>query len=271
MKLSFDSEGDGPLVVLLHGFPEYRITWQRVMPVLAAAGYRAVAPDLRGYGESPKPRGTDQYRVPLLVEDVAELIEGLGKEPCILVGHDWGALVAWFVAMLRPELVRKLVIMNVPHPALFVRELRRNRKQRVKALYQLFFHLPVLPELFIRLFGRALMKRGGRFTPEQIDAYEAHWKRNITTMLNYYRAMSRTRGELRPMMRRIDVPTLIIWGEREPVMLPSTLEGTEEWVPDVRIVKVPRARHFVQHDAVERVNQLLLEFLETPATAHPPS
>ena len=237
------------------------------MPVLAAAGYRVVAPDLRGYGESPKPRGIDQYRVTALVEDVAELI----TEPCILVGHDWGALVAWFVAMLRPELVEKLVIMNVPHPALFVRELRRSRKQRVKALYQLFFHLPVLPEIFIRVFGRMLMKRAGRFTPEQIDAYQAHWKRNITPMLNYYRAMTRTRGELRPMMRRIDVPTLIIWGQREPVMLPSTLEGTEEWVPDVTIVEVPRAGHFVQHDATERVNELLLEFLATPPTAPEPS
>lgn len=241
------------------------------MPVLAAAGYRAIAPDLRGYGESPAPRGVDDYRVPLLVEDVAELIHALDREPCILVGHDWGALVAWFLAMMKPELVRKLVILNVPHPALFVREVRRNRKQMLKASYQVFFQLPVLPELFMRLFGRMLMKKAGRFTPEQIDAYAAHWKRNITPMLNYYRAMRKTRGDLRPMMRRIDVPTLIIWGEREPVMLPSTLEGTEEWVPDVRIAKVPRAGHFVQHDAVEAVNQLLLEFLAIPATAQPPS
>lgn len=267
MKLHFDSEGDGPLVVLLHGFPEYRITWRKQMAVLAAAGYRVVAPDLRGYGLSPKPKAVDDYRVPLLVDDVAALI----TEPCILVGHDWGALVAWFVAMMRPELVRKLVIMNVPHPALFVRELRRSQKQRLKAAYQLFFQLPVLPELFIKLLGRPMMNRAGRFTPEQIDAYAEHWNQNAKTMLHYYRAMRKTRGELRPMMRRIDVPTLIIWGEREPVMLPSTLEGTEEWVPDLLIERVPRAGHFVQHDAPERVNQLLLEFAATPATAPRPS
>jgi pimeloyl-ACP methyl ester carboxylesterase len=257
LKLAFDSEGDGPLVVLLHGFPESRITWRRVMPVLAAAGFRVVAPDLRGYGDSPAPRGADAYRLPLLVDDVAELI----TEPCVVVGHDWGALVAWFLAMTKPELVRRLVIANVPHPALFVREVRRNRKQMLLASYQVFFQLPVLPELFMRLFGRRLMKKAGRFPPELIDAYAAQWKRNLTPMLNYYRAMRKTRGALRPMMRRIDVPTLIIWGEREPVMLPSTLEGTEEWVPDVRIEKIARAGHFVQHDATEKVNGLLLDFL----------
>lgn len=256
MRLHFDAEGDGPLVVLLHGFPEYRIAWHRQLPALAAAGFRAVAPDLRGYGESPRPRSVADYRLPLLVGDVAELID----QPCILVGHDWGAFVAWFVAMTRPELVRKLVIMNVPHPALFLRELRRNRRQRLKAAYQLFFQLPLLPELFVRLFGRALMKRAGRFTPEQIEAYARHWKRNLTPMLHYYRAMRATRGELRPLMRRIEVPTLIIWGEREPVMLPSTLDGTEEWAPDLRIEHIPSAGHFVQHDAPERVSQLLVDF-----------
>lgn len=264
MRLSFDSEGDGPLVVLLHGFPESRITWRRQLPLLAAAGYRAIAPDLRGYGESPKPGNVSDYAVPLLVEDVAELIRANCNGPCILVGHDWGALVAWFTAMLRPELVRKLVIMNVPHPALFVRELRRSKKQKLKASYQLFFQMPLLPEIFLRLFGRALLKRAARFTPGQIDAYTAHLKKNATPMLHYYRAMRTTRGALRPMMRRIDVPTLIIWGEREPVMLPSTLEGTEEWVPDLRIERVPRAGHFVQHDAPERVTELLLTFMRSP-------
>ena len=256
MKLHYDTEGDGPLVVLLHGFPESRITWRRQMAALAGAGFRVVAPDLRGYGDSPKPHDIDSYRVQHLVEDVAELID----EPCVLVGHDWGAFVAWFVAMMRPELVRKLVILNVPHPALFVRELRRSRKQRVRALYQLFFQLPLLPELFMRLFGRMLIRRAGRFTPEQIDEYTSNWKTDLTPMLNYYRAMRRTRGELRPLMRRIDVPTLILWGEREPVMLPSTLEGTEEWAPQVRIERIPRAGHFVQHDAPERVSELLIGF-----------
>ena len=267
MKLHFDAEGDGPLVVLLHGFPEYRISWKRQLPALAAAGYRAVAPDLRGYGDSPKPPRVDDYRLPLLVDDVAELM----TEPCVLVGHDWGALVAWFLAMTKPELVRKLVILNVPHPALFARELRRSRRQRMKASYQLFFQLPVIPEVFMKLFGKTLAKRVGRFTREEIDVYAAHMNRNIKTMLHYYRALRKTRGALRPMMKRIDVPTMLIWGEWEPVFVPETLVGMEEWVPDLRFEKIPRTGHFVQHDAWERVNQLLLEFLATPATAPRPS
>ena len=267
--LHYDAQGDGPLIVLLHGFPQYRIAWEKQLPVLAAAGYRAVAPDLRGYGESPKPRDVDDYRMQLVVDDVAELIRTLnGDRPCIVVGHDWGAVVAWFVAMIHPTLVERLVILNVPHPALFTRELKRSARQRAKAAYQLFFQLPLLPEIFIRLFGRRLMRKAGRFTPAQIDAYAANWKRSITPMLHYYRAMRKTRGQLRQLMRRIDAPTMIIWGAWEPVFLPETLVGTEEWVPDVRIERVPKAGHFIQNDAPERVNALLLEFLSsTPPTA----
>ena len=284
MKLHFDSEGDGPLIVLLHGFPQYRIAWQKQIPALVAAGFRVVAPDLRGYGASPKPEGIDQYRMPAVVGDVAELLveqtllsarregtgDGADRSVCstFIVGHDWGAFVAWFLAMMHPELVSRLVILNVPHPALFAREVKRSTKQRLKAAYQLFFQMPVLPEMFMRVFGRSMMKRSGRFTREQIDAYVASWKDSLTPMLNYYRAMRRTRGELRNAMRRIDVPTMIIWGEWEPVFLPSTLEGTEDWVPDVRIERVPRAGHFIQNDAPERVNELLIEFLSaTRSTA----
>jgi epoxide hydrolase 4 len=270
VKLHFDSEGDGPLIVLLHGFPQYRIAWQKQLPVLAAAGFRAIAPDLRGYGESPKPKSIDDYRIPLIVGDVAELIrENNGGKRCFVVGHDWGALVAWFLPMLHPDLVSKLVILNVPHPALFARELKRSGKQRAKAAYQLFFQLPALPEIFMRVFGRTLLRKAGRFTPEQIDAYATQWKANITPMLNYYRAMRKTRGELRRLMRRIDIPTMMIWGEREVVFVPETLQGTEEWVPDFRLVRVPKAGHFIQNDAPERVNELLIEFLSATRSTDP--
>jgi epoxide hydrolase 4 len=270
--LHYDEAGHGPLIVLLHGFPQYRIAWQKQLPALAAAGYRAVAPDLRGYGESPKPRAVDDYRMQLVVDDVAELIRSLNDgKSCVVVGHDWGAVVAWFLAMIHPDLVGRLVILNVPHPALFTRELKRSGKQRAKAAYQLFFQLPVLPELFMRLFGRMLMKKAGRFTAAQIDAYAANWKRSITPMLHYYRAMRKTRGQLRQLMRRIDVPAMIIWGDWEPVFLPETLVGTEEWVPDVRVERVPKAGHFIQNDAPERVNELLLTFLSSTQPTAPQS
>lgn len=261
MKLHYDSEGDGPLVVLLHGFPESRISWKRQLPALAQAGFRAVAPDLRGYGDSPKPKGIAHYRVPDLVDDVAELIESLGDKPCIVAGHDWGAVVAWGLAMLRPELVRKLVILNVPHPAAIAREVKRSTRQKLNLLYQLFFQLPLLPELFMRLCGPALLRRAARFSEDEIGAYTQQWRKgSLTAMLNYYRAMRVSRGEMRKRFRRIEVPVLIIWGEREPVFLPSGLDDLNAFVSDVRIERIARAGHFVQRDAPERVSELLCEF-----------
>lgn len=259
MKLHFDSEGDGPLVVLLHGFPESRLSWKRQLPALAGAGFRAVAPDLRGYGDSPQPREVDAYRIPAVAEDVAELIESLGGAPCVLVGHDWGAATAWTLAMTRPDLIRKLVILNVPHPSAIAREVRRSFRQKLNLTYQLFFQLPVLPELFMRMFGRMLMRRAGSFTAQEVDTYVRQW--HLTPMLNYYRALGRARrGGMRKQFAAVEMPTLIIWGEREPVFLASGLDDIGQWVKDVRIERIADAGHFVQRDAPERVSELVIEF-----------
>lgn len=264
MKLAYDSEGDGPLVVLLHGFPQSRMTWKETLSALAHAGFRAVAPDLRGYGDSPKPKGIDAYRPSEIVGDVAELIESLSSVPVVVVGHDWGAVMAWYLAMTRPDLVRKLVILNVPHPAAIARELGRSRSQRLKLIYQLFFQLPLLPELFMRVFGRLLLRKAGRITREEAAGYAKQW--SLTPMLNYYRALRRSRGSLEKMYRRIDAPVLIIWGAREPVFNAATLENLDAWLTNVRIERVPRASHFVQHDQRARVNELLIEFARSTAT-----
>jgi len=261
LKLHYDSEGDGPLVVLLHGFPESRRSWKRQLPALARAGFRAVAPDLRGYGDSPKPKGVAAYVMTEVIGDVAELIESLGGGPCVLVGHDWGAIAAWNLAMTRPELVRKLVILNVPHPAAIAREVRRSTRQKINFLYQVFFQLPLLPELFMKLYGRRLLHRAGRFTPEETKEYAEQWRNGrLTAMLNYYRALKRSRGEMRRMFRRIEVPTLIIWGKGEPVFLERSLDDMSEWVSNVRIEKIEDAAHFVQTDAPDEVNRLMIEF-----------
>ena len=265
MQLAYDSEGDGPLVVLLHGFPQSRMTWRDTLPILARAGFRAVAPDLRGYGDSPKPEGVDAYQASEIVGDVAELIESMSSVPVVVVGHDWGAVMAWYLAMARPDLVRKLVILNVPHPAAIQRELARSTRQKLKLLYQLFFQLPLLPELFMRAFGRLLLRKAGRITREEAKAYAQQWA--LTPMLDYYRALPRSRGTLKKMSRRIDAPVLIVWGEREPVFNEAALEDLGAWMSDVRIERIPRAGHFVQHDARERVTRLLIDFAATPATA----
>jgi epoxide hydrolase 4 len=247
VKLAYDTEGDGPLVVLLHGFPQSRMTWKESLPALARAGFRAVAPDLRGYGDSPKPKGVEAYTASEVVADVAELIESMSSVPVVVVGHDWGALMAWYLAMVRPELVRKLVILNVPHPAAIARELGRSTKQKLKLLYQLFFRLPVLPELFMRLFGLLFFRE-----------YAKQW--SLTPMLNYYRAVPKSRGMLRRTLHRIDAPVLIIWGEREPVFNASAIEGLDAWVTNVRIERIPRAGHFVQNEAREEVDRLVIDF-----------
>jgi pimeloyl-ACP methyl ester carboxylesterase len=206
-----------------------------------------------------------------VVGDVAELIESLSSVPVMVVGHDWGAITAWNLAMTRPDLVRKLVIINVPHPAAIARELGRSTKQKLKLLYQLFFQLPLLPELFMRLFGRFLLHRAGRFTREETAEYKKEWRESLTPMLHYYRAIPKTRGMMRKLFRRIDLPTLILWGEREPVFQSSSLEDLGEWVTDVRIERIPRAGHFAQTDAPDEVTRLLIDFAATPATALPPT
>lgn len=262
IDIHYVSEGDGPLVVLLHGFPESCFSWRKQVPALAAAGFRAVAPDLRGYGESSKPEGIDSYRLTEIVKDIAGLITQHGGV-CNLVGHDWGGYVAWYLAMLHPELVSKLVVMNAPHGSALSRVMKKSMQQRLRLAYQLFFNLPVIPELFWRAFGPMLMRRLGSFTAAEVDEYAREWKKPgaIRAMLNYYRALRRHRRDLRSLMRPIRVPTLFIFGERDPVFMRETADGFGEWVPDLRVERIPEAGHFVQTDAAERVNALLVDFL----------
>ena len=261
IDLHYVEDGRGPLVVLLHGFPEFWFSWRKQIPALAAAGFRVVAPDLRGYNESEKPKSIDDYRITAAATDIAALIESL-DEPCVLVGHDWGGVVAWLVAIQRPELLRKLVVLNVPHPAALLRELRRSTRQKLKMIYQLFFQPPMLPEMLMPLVLPILLRRGGRFSREDIREYKAAW-RSIETrraMANYYRAMRRHRGELRQFLGRVELPTLLIWGEHEPVFLRSTSEDIDDIVPNLRVARIAGAGHFVQTDQPEIVSDLLIEF-----------
>lgn len=261
VPLHFIEQGDGPLVVLLHGFPENHDSWRHQLPALARAGFRAIAPDLRGYGRSPKPAGVDAYRMTEIVDDIRVLAEReAGGAPFVLVGHDWGAFAAWYYAMMHPTTLRKLVVLNVPHPAPLSRELRRSFEQKRRLSYQLFFRLPVLPELMMRLLGGRMLRSLGTFTRAEIDAYKKSWRGAYTPMFNYYRAVPRARHELRSLVRPIDVETLLIWSEHEPVFLRATTENFAEWVPNLRVEVVAGAGHFVQTDAPERVTELLLEF-----------
>ena len=261
VELHYVEAGRGPLVVLLHGFPEFWYSWRKQIPALVDAGFRVVAPDLRGYNESSKPPRIDDYRLTLVATDIAALIEKLGA-PCVLVGHDWGGITSWLLAMMRPELLRKLAVLNMPHPVPLLRELRRSKRQKLRMAYQLFLRLPVIPERLMRWGLPMLMRNAGRFKREDLVEYKKAW-RDINTrraMANYYRAMGRSRGELRQQLRPINLPTMLIWGVREPVFLWETTQDFDDYVPDLRIVRVDRAGHFVQTDQPEIVNELLIEF-----------
>lgn len=252
-------------MVFVHGFPEFWYSWRRQVPALAAAGFRAVALDLRGFNDSAKPRDVASYKLRNVVADVAALIEHLGG-PAVVVGHDWGGLTSWFLAMSRPELLRKLVVINMPHPVPFLRELRRDRGQKLRMAYQLFLRLPVMPELLMPLLLPMLLRVAGRFKADEIAEYKAAWRKPGARrgMANYYRAVPAGRGELKQLTRPIALPTLLIWGEKEKVFTPATLEDFDEWVPNLTIVRIPRAGHFVQTDQPERVNEALLQFLRLP-------
>ncbi len=267
MTIHYVEAGQGPLVVLLHGFPEFWYSWRDQIPALVRGGFRVIAPDLRGYGDSSKPPEVDDYRIINLVHDIAGLIVQSGETPCALVGHDWGGIVAWLLPMLHPTLVRKLIIANSPHPVPLARELRHSKAQKLRMSYQLFLQIPRLPELIMRRFRfaalRTLLRRAGNFDSRELDEYVEAWRKPgaLRGMTNYYRALRRHRRELRPIIRPIDIPTLLLWGERDPVFTRATTENFHDYVPNLRVVRIPDAGHFVQSDAPDVVNLALTQFL----------
>ena len=261
---------DGPPVILLHGFPEFSYAWRHQMPALAAGGFHAIAPDLRGYNLSPKPKCVSDYRVERLVDDVIVLIDELPSRQAILVGHDWGGVLAWYAAMWYPERIVKLAILNAPHPLAYLRELRRG-PQLLRSWYAVLFQLPWLPEALLRWGDWALARRffsqGPARTDECPDAAIEQYLGAIarpgvlTAAINYYRAAGRRGlGSLTRAAGPIRVPTLLIWGDRDVALVRRLADNLEPWVPDLRVRHLPDATHWVQCDEPDTVSRLLLEF-----------
>jgi pimeloyl-ACP methyl ester carboxylesterase len=262
-----------PLAILLHGFPEFWYGWRNQLGPLAAAGFRVVAPDMRGYNLSSKPPRVADYRVETLAGDVLALARHLGHARFHLVGHDWGGVVAWQVAMQSEPSVDRLVILNAPHPAAYLRELRRPR-QLLRSWYVFAFQLPRLPEAAIRARDFAALRklfrhepaRPGAFGDDDVERYVEAFRRPgaLTAAVNYYRAAARRSpaGVLRSA-RPVDAPTLVVWGERDKYMVPEMAGGTERWARDVRVERLPAATHWVQHDEPARVNDLIASFLKS--------
>lgn len=260
-----DPSADVPLVVFLHGFPELWSSWRHQLRAFAASGFWAVAPDLRGYNESDKPTGVAAYEVEALAADVAGLIRALGRKSAIVVGHDWGGMVAWYVAQLHPSVVRKLAVLNIPHPVRMAKALRRP-EQRKKSSYMFFFQLPWIPERVIARNDFAYLWRmfgADGFSKDDIRPYVEAMKTPgaLTSALNFYRAAFR-RGLAgrNPKTARIDVPVLVVWGDRDRYLGKELADPPAELVPNARVVHIAGAPHWVQSRAPDEVNAALLEF-----------
>ena len=268
VKLHYVTQGEGDLMLMLHGFPEFWYSWRHQIPEFAK-NYKVVALDLRGYNDSDKPADKSAYVMDEFIRDVEGVIKGLGYDKCILVGHDWGGAIAWNFAYAHPEMVERLIILNLPHPAKFA-EGMRNPQQLLRSSYMFFFQIPWLPEFLIQssdyqpietaIKGMAVNKSA--ITKEDLEAYkDAAAKRGaMTATLNYYRNIFQQRMTSQDWSV-LEVPTLMIWGEKDTALGKELTYGTEAYVRDFQIKYIPDCSHLVQQEQPQLVNQDMREFL----------
>lgn len=252
----------GDPVILLHGFPEAWFGWEAQITALAEAGFRVVAPDQRGYNLSDKPPGIQSYRIQSLVKDVLGLAKELGLETFYLAGHDWGAMVAWSLALIAPRRIKRLAVANVPHPAVFSRYLRTHPAQMLKSWYMFFFQLPGLPERLVRASNWNFLVRAlpDYWDQERVDRYRKAWSQPgaIKSMINWYRAaglFSKSGTSSQP----VEPETLIIWGQKDPHLSWQMAELSLEHCRQGELVIFNDATHWVQHDKPDEVSQLLID------------
>lgn len=275
-QLSFRAATAGTgkrLILCLHGFPESAISWRYQIPPLAQAGYRVWAPDLRGYAGTTRPAGMEAYRIESLMDDVTGLLDAAHVQRAVLVGHDWGGVIAWYYAMRHAGRVEALVSVNAPHPACFEREARHWRQLR-RSWYMGFFQMPWLPEAALsagqghvigEIFRHMAVHRE-RMPDDLILLYrrQACEPGALTAMVNYYRAALRGGGAMR--QRRlgypsISIPTLVIWGLQDHALVRQNLDGLNDFVTDLMMVKVADAGHFVHEEKPEQVTREMLTWL----------
>lgn len=266
---------DGPLVILLHGFPEYWYGWHHQMDALASHGFRVWVPDQRGYNLSDKPEGVAAYTRDQLATDVIGLIDAAGRERAFIGGHDWGAAVAWWLAQKYPARVEKLVIANVPHHDVMRQALREDFRQRLKSWYIAFFQIPRVPEWLLSANdyqGLTRLLRGSArpdtFTDAELTAYRGAWSQPgaLTGMLNWYRAIAQIRLE-KPASPRIKPPTLILWGVHDVALTQDMAEPSRALCDDGQLTFFEDATHWVLHDEPVRTSAQIVHFFTTTAAS----
>ena len=283
IRLHYVTVGEGKLIMFVHGFPEFWYAWKNQL-VEFGRDYLAVAPDMRGYNLSAKPTDVDQYQVKYLVEDLRALAEHFGHKKFTLVGHDWGGGVAWAFALYHSDRLEKLIIINAPHPAIFERELRESPAQQKASEYMLMFQRPGEAEKTLSANNYAFLieavlsdgLKQGYFTEEDRRAYLEAWSQPgaLTGGLNYYRAAEigppgskggRAKGSFVADIPSlvVKVPTLVLWGEKDPYLLTGNLNGFEQFVPDLRIKRIPDGSHWVVHEKPQLINAWIREFIGT--------
>lgn len=260
---------DGPLVVLLHGFPEFWYGWRHQLQALAAAGFRVWAPDQRGYNRSDKPPRVADYSMEQLGADALGLLDAAGAAKATVIGHDWGAAVTWWLAGHHPERLHRVAILNVPHPAVLGQALRRTPRQLLKSWYIFFFQLPWLPERLFRRrefrFGRGALRgtsRPSTFTSDDLRQYTAAWAQPgaLTGMINWYRAaFRRARGV--GAVGRITIPVRILWGRQDAFLVPELAQLSQQQCSQGELFYFDHATHWLHQEEPDAVNQRLLEFL----------
>ncbi len=274
VRLHYVARGEGPLLILLHGFPEHWYAWRHMIGPLAAEGYRVVAPDMRGYNTSDKPRAVEDYYAETLGDDVAALIEALGAERAIVVGHDWGGAAAWLLAMRHPERVERLVVMNMPHPAVFA-EAWGTLRQRLRSAYFYFFRMRSLAAFVFRRMNALPQRlmlwwfsgRAPRWRDLEPYARAALQPGAMKAMMSYYTALlDREPEALLAFVRPIDLPVRVLWGTEDPAF-GEALADPGPYVDrgQLAIVKLPGLGHFLHLHDPPRVLQALREALTSPA------
>jgi pimeloyl-ACP methyl ester carboxylesterase len=258
----------GPLLLLLHGFPELWYGWRKQIEPLAAAGFHVVAPDQRGYNLSDKPQRISAYNLDTLALDIVGLIDEAGAEKAFVVAHDWGGLVGWWLGVRHADRLERLALLNAPHPAVMRRALLENPRQRKRSSYIFFFQLPWLPERTFRRDGFAygtkalrVTSRPGTFSDTDLDLYREAWSQPgaVRSMLHWYRAALRSQPKKPPSLR-VTVPTLLLWGGKDRFLGRELAESSIALCDDGRLEFFDEATHWIQHEEPERVNGRLVEF-----------